>query len=70
MQTIGFIGLGHMGGHMAARYMDAGYTVYGEDRDRDQAQWLIDRGLRWVDTPRAVAEAACTVTESFFVRSP
>ena len=64
MQTIGFIGLGHMGGHMAARYMDAGYTVYGEDRDRDQAQWLIDRGLRWVDTPRAVAEAAEIVMTS------
>jgi len=64
MQTIGFIGLGHMGGHMAARYMDAGYTVYGEDRDRDQARWLIDRGLRWVDTPRAVAEAAEIVMTS------
>jgi 3-hydroxyisobutyrate dehydrogenase-like beta-hydroxyacid dehydrogenase len=58
MQTIGLIGLGHMGGHMAARYLDAGYTVYGEARDRDRAHWLIDRGLRWVDTPRALAEAA------------
>ena len=34
MQTIGFIGLGNMGGNMAARYLAAGYTVYGEDRDR------------------------------------
>ena len=34
MQTIGFIGLGNMGGNMAARYLAAGYTVYGEARDR------------------------------------
>ena len=38
MQTIGFIGLGNMGGNMAARYLAAGYTVYGEDRDRASAQ--------------------------------
>ena len=49
MQTIGFIGLGNMGGNMAARYLAAGYTVYGEDRDRADAQWLVDQGLRWVE---------------------
>ena len=59
MQTIGFIGLGHMGGNMAARYLAAGYTVYGEDRDREEARWLTEQGLRWADSPRAVAEAAC-----------
>jgi 3-hydroxyisobutyrate dehydrogenase-like beta-hydroxyacid dehydrogenase len=64
MQTIGFIGLGRMGGHMAARYLDAGYTVYGEDRGRDRAHWLIDRGLRRVDSPRALAEAAEIVMTS------
>ena len=56
MQTIGFIGLGKMGGNMAVRYLAAGYTVYGEDRDREGAQWLVDQGLRWLDTPREVAE--------------
>ena len=64
MQTIGFIGLGKMGGNMAARYLAAGYTVYGEARNRDGAQWLIDQGLRWVDTPREVAEAADIVMTS------
>lgn len=64
MQTIGFIGLGNMGGNMAARYLAAGYTVYGEERDREHAQWLIDQGLRWVDTPRAVAETADVVLTS------
>ena len=58
MNTIGFIGLGNMGGNMAARYLAAGYTVYGEARNRDTAQWLIDQGLRWVDTPRELAEQA------------
>ena len=64
METIGFIGLGKMGGNMAARYLDAGYTVYGEARDRNAAERLIERGLRWVDTPREVAEAADVVMTS------
>jgi 3-hydroxyisobutyrate dehydrogenase-like beta-hydroxyacid dehydrogenase len=64
MQTIGFIGLGHMGGTMAARYLAAGYTVYGESRDREDARWLTDRGLRWAETPRAVAEASDIVMTS------
>jgi 3-hydroxyisobutyrate dehydrogenase-like beta-hydroxyacid dehydrogenase len=64
MQTIGVIGLGKMGGNMAARYLAAGYTVYGEARNRDGAQSLIDQGLRWVDTPREVAQAADIVMTS------
>jgi 3-hydroxyisobutyrate dehydrogenase-like beta-hydroxyacid dehydrogenase len=64
MEIIGFIGLGKMGGNMAARYLAAGYTVYGEARDRNGAQWLIDQGLRWVDTVREVAEAADIVMTS------
>jgi 3-hydroxyisobutyrate dehydrogenase-like beta-hydroxyacid dehydrogenase len=64
METIGFIGLGKMGGNMAARYLAAGYAVYGEARDRDAAQWLIDQGLHWLDTPREVAETADIVITS------
>ena len=64
MESIGFIGLGTMGGNMAARYLAAGYTVYGEARDRSAAQSLIDQGLQWVDTPRAVAQAADIVMTS------
>jgi 3-hydroxyisobutyrate dehydrogenase-like beta-hydroxyacid dehydrogenase len=64
METIGFIGLGNMGGNMAARYLGAGYTVYGEAADRNAAQHLIDQGLRWADTPREVAEAADIVMTS------
>ena len=64
MQTIGFVGLGNMGGNMAARYLAAGYTVYGEDRDREHAQWLVDQGLQWASTPRALAEAVDVVLTS------
>ncbi len=64
MQSIGFIGLGNMGGNMAARYLAAGYTVYGEDRDREHSQWLVDQGLRWADTPRALAEVVDVVLTS------
>jgi 3-hydroxyisobutyrate dehydrogenase-like beta-hydroxyacid dehydrogenase len=55
---IGFVGLGHMGGNMAARFLAAGYPVYGEDRNREQAQGLVRDGLLWCESPREVAEAA------------
>jgi len=64
MESIGFVGLGHMGGNMAARYLAAGYTVYGEDRNREQAQQLIDQGLHWCETARELVEAADNVFTS------
>ncbi len=64
MTTLGFVGLGRMGGHMAARLLDAGYTVYGEETHREHAQPLVDLGLQWCDTPRAVAEAVDVVFTS------
>src|SRR5919106_1260589 len=57
-RKIGFVGLGHMGGSMAARFLAAGYEVYGEQQNRAHAQGLIDDGLQWRDTPREVVEAA------------
>ena len=56
-RKIGFVGLGHMGGNMAARLLAAGYTVYGESRDRGDADELVHEGLQWRGTPREVAEA-------------
>jgi 3-hydroxyisobutyrate dehydrogenase-like beta-hydroxyacid dehydrogenase len=55
---IGFVGLGRMGANMAARFLAAGYAVYGEERNREHAQHLVDEGLRWCETPQEVAEAA------------
>jgi 3-hydroxyisobutyrate dehydrogenase-like beta-hydroxyacid dehydrogenase len=64
MPTIGFIGLGNMGGNMAARYLAAGYTVHGEARNREAVQWLVDQGLRWAETPRELAAAVDIVLTS------
>lgn len=55
---LGFVGLGAMGGRMVKRLLDAGYTVTGYNRTKAKAEWLLDAGMRWGDTPRAVAEAA------------
>src|SRR5919199_4209131 len=62
--TIGFVGLGHMGGNMAARFLAAGYRVYGEARSRERAQELVDAGLRWCTTPGEVAQSAHVVFTS------
>jgi 3-hydroxyisobutyrate dehydrogenase-like beta-hydroxyacid dehydrogenase len=64
MEAIGFVGLGHMGGNIAARFLAAGYSVCGTARRPEKARWLVDRGLRWLDTPRDVAEAADVVLTS------
>jgi 3-hydroxyisobutyrate dehydrogenase-like beta-hydroxyacid dehydrogenase len=55
---IGLVGLGHMGGNIAARFLAAGYEVYGEDQNREQARGLLHDGLKWRGTPREVAAAA------------
>jgi 3-hydroxyisobutyrate dehydrogenase-like beta-hydroxyacid dehydrogenase len=63
-QTIGIVGLGHMGGNMAVRLLRAGYPVSGTSRAQAQAQSLIYEGLRWCATPREVAEASDVVITS------
>lgn len=47
-----------MGGRMVARLLEKGHAVTGYNRTRGKAQWLIERGMQWADTPRAVAQAA------------
>jgi 3-hydroxyisobutyrate dehydrogenase-like beta-hydroxyacid dehydrogenase len=61
--TIGFVGLGVMGSRMARRLMDAGHPVTGYNRTKSKAQPLLDAGMRWGETPRAVA-AATEITVS------
>jgi 3-hydroxyisobutyrate dehydrogenase-like beta-hydroxyacid dehydrogenase len=58
MAKVGFIGLGVMGGHMVERLLDKGHTVIGFNRTRSKAQWLLDKGMQWGDSPRAVAAAS------------
>jgi 3-hydroxyisobutyrate dehydrogenase-like beta-hydroxyacid dehydrogenase len=54
MTTIGFIGLGAMGSQLARRLLD-GNQVIGTNRTQGKAKELIDLGMAWRDTPRAVA---------------
>ena len=61
MAHLGYVGLGAMGGLMAERLMAKGHTVTGYNRTKAKAQGLIDKGMRWADSPRAVAEAADAV---------
>jgi 3-hydroxyisobutyrate dehydrogenase-like beta-hydroxyacid dehydrogenase len=58
MANLGYIGLGVMGSRMAARLLDKGHTVTGYNRTKSKAQWLLDRGMKWGETPRAVAQHA------------
>ena len=58
MSTVGFVGLGTMGGRIADRLLASGHQVHGTNRTVAKAQPLIDRGLRWQATPREVAAAA------------
>ena len=58
MANLGFIGLGTMGGKMVRRLLNAGHTVTGYNRTKSRADWLLDMGMLWGETPRQVAEAA------------
>ena len=73
MANLGFIGLGSMGGRIASRLLSRGHTVTGYNRTRAKAEWLIERGLLWAESPRAVAQCADLVFKSleklFFHRS-
>jgi 3-hydroxyisobutyrate dehydrogenase-like beta-hydroxyacid dehydrogenase len=58
MANLGFVGLGVMGSQMVNRLLGKGHTVTGHNRTRTKAQGLIDKGMKWADSPRAVAETA------------
>ena len=70
---IGFIGLGAMGAGIVPRLLAAGHTVTGWNRTREKAEPLIVAGMRWADSPRAVARQSEIVfsilTDAAAVRS-
>src|SRR2546421_12734088 len=51
--TIGFIGMGHMGSHMAPRLLSAGYQLTIYDRTREKAQAI--QGATVAGTPKEAA---------------
>lgn len=64
MATVGFIGLGQMGGNMATRLLGAGHVVTGYDIVKSKAEALVGAGLKVADSPRAAAEGADVVFSS------
>jgi 3-hydroxyisobutyrate dehydrogenase-like beta-hydroxyacid dehydrogenase len=58
MAKLGFVGLGAMGGRVTKRLLEAGHTVTGYNRTKSKAQWLLDQGMQWGETPRSVVETA------------
>src|SRR5689334_19028616 len=56
MANLGFVGLGVMGGNMVDRLLSKGHSVTGYNRTQAKAQGLIGKGMKWADSPRAVAE--------------
>lgn len=58
MSTLGFVGLGVMGSRIAHRLLQGGHHLTGYNRTRSKAQWLLDQGMQWAETPRAVAETS------------
>ena len=58
--SIGFIGMGHMGSHMAQRLLNAGYQLTVYDRTREKAQEVGQQGAQVALTPRDLA-AGCQI---------
>lgn len=58
MTTIGFIGLGTMGGPMAANLVKAGYEVQGFDLIDEARQKATDSGVHVASSATAAAEGA------------
>jgi 3-hydroxyisobutyrate dehydrogenase-like beta-hydroxyacid dehydrogenase len=57
MANLGFIGLGVMGGDMVSRLLDKGHSVTGYNRTRSKAERLIQKGMKWGESPRTVCQA-------------
>ena len=61
MMRLGFIGLGNLGGHLAASLLRAGFPVTVHDRDRSLGDRLLAMGATWADSAAEVAAASDTV---------
>ena len=58
MAKVGYIGLGAMGSNMVDRLLAKGHEVIGYNRTRSKAQWLIDKGMKFADSPAEVTRQA------------
>jgi len=58
MVSVGFIGLGNVGGKLAGSLLRNGIDLTVRDLDRDVAQPFLDDGAAWGESPKAMA-ASC-----------
>jgi 3-hydroxyisobutyrate dehydrogenase-like beta-hydroxyacid dehydrogenase len=63
-QTIGFVGVGRMGGPMVRRLLNAGFDLSIYDKSEDAIAPLVALGATRADSPAAVASAAEIVLAS------
>ncbi len=61
---IGFIGIGRMGSQMARHILETGYDLTVNDLRKEAAVSLLEKGAKWVDTPRDMAETCDVVFSS------
>ena len=57
MRKVGFIGLGNVGGKLAASLLRNGVDLTVRDLDRVIAQPFIDGGAKWAGSPREMAQS-------------
>ncbi|MFC1913834.1 NAD(P)-dependent oxidoreductase [Chloroflexota bacterium] len=55
--NVGFIGIGKMGGPMSRHVLEAGYNLVVYDLNKKAAQPLLEKGAKWMNTPKQVAES-------------
>ena len=52
----GFIGLGNVGGKLAGSLLRNGIDLTVRDLDKTIAQPFLDKGAKWADSPKEMAE--------------
>ena len=62
--TVGFIGLGTMGAHMAANLQKGGYALIVHDLNEAAAAKHLNTGATWADNPRLLASRADVIFTS------
>jgi 3-hydroxyisobutyrate dehydrogenase-like beta-hydroxyacid dehydrogenase len=63
-KVVGFVGLGTIGGPMAANVQKAGYTLIVHDLSREAASRHLQAGAIWAESPRALASQANVIFSS------
>src|SRR5262245_45706904 len=63
-KVVGFIGLGTIGGPMAANVQKAGYKLLVHDLNSDAVRRHLEHGAIWAESPRAIASQADVIFSS------